>query len=547
MTFSISNKYNKYLPFLLIFAVYFAGLFMDVLDIDEAQYATMARQMFDTNSWLQIFDRNDNYLDKPPLVFWLSAISYKILGVSAFAYRLPSFLASILGIYSTFRFAKIYYSHKTAYVASLLLASTEAYFLFNHDVRTDNLLTNCVITSLWQIAEFIEKRKFHNLILGFIFIGLSMLSKGMLGLMIPGLAFSTHFILKRDWKQFLRWEWIIGIIITGIVLFPMCLGLYNQYGTKGLRFFFWTQSFGRLTGESSWDNNPDPFFLYHTFLWAFLPWSLFFLAALFYKLKKIILQKVKLALNEEAITIGGFILPFIALSTSHYQLNHYIYVVFPVASIITATFLVNKILIFENNIKSFWIYIQGFINLVLFAIGFLFISIIFPCQNIFIWIWYLLLSGFSIYLFFNKYRFNKLIISSVVAMAGINFIINIYVYPYLFNNFQSESLAAKYIQTLSETDKNNFFWYKEYMPSLDFYSFKIVPCLNLPEFNNFKPGNYFIYTNQVGKDEIQNLSTSVSIIKEYNHFHISTLSPDFLNPNTRLAQTEKRYLIKISK
>jgi len=547
MTFPIKNNYNKCLPFLLLFAVYFTGLFMNILDIDEAQYATMARQMLDTNSWLQIFDRNQNYLDKPPLVFWLSAISYKILGVSAFTYRLPSFLATILGIYSTFRLAKIYYSPKTAYLASLLLASTEAYFLFNHDVRTDNLLTNCVITSLWQIAEFIEKRKFYNLIMGFIFIGLSMLSKGMLGLMIPGLAFSTHFVLKRDWKQFLRWEWLIGIIIIGIVLFPMSLGLYNQYGTKGLRFFFWTQSFGRLTGESSWNNNPDSFFLYHTFLWAFLPWSLFFLAALFYNFKKIIFQKAKLFSNEEAITIGGFILPFIALSTSHYQLNHYIYVVFPVASIITATFLVEKILIFENKIKSIWIYIQGFINLALLALGFLLITNIFPCQNIFIWLVYFLLSGFCIYLFLNKRQFNKVIISSLAAISGVNFIINIYVYPYLFNNFQSESLAAKYIQTLSETDKNNFFWYKEYMPSLDFYSYKIVPDLNLSAIKNFKSGNYFIYTNQAGKDEIQNLTSSSSIIKEYNHFHISTLSPEFLNPKTRLSQTEKRYLIKIIK
>jgi len=85
------------------------------------------------------------------------------------------------------------------------------------------------------------------------------------------------------------------------------------------------------------------------------------------------------------------------------------------------------------------------------------------------------------------------------------------------------------------------------MPSLDFYSYKIVPDLNLSAIKNFKSGNYFIYTNQAGKDEIQNLTSSSSIIKEYNHFHISTLSPEFLNPKTRLSQTEKRYLIKIIK
>jgi hypothetical protein len=80
-------------------------------------------------------------------------------------------------------------------------------------------------------------------------------------------------VLKRQWSSFFKWQWLVGLIWVGLLLLPMCIGLYQQFdlhpekvmygrsGTSGLRFFFWTQSFGRLTGENVWKNNADIFFL----------------------------------------------------------------------------------------------------------------------------------------------------------------------------------------------------------------------------------------------------------------------------------------------
>jgi hypothetical protein len=78
--------------------------------------------------------------------------------------------------------------------------------------------------------------------------------------MIPVFAFVPHFILRRNWGAFLKWQYIILLLIVAILLIPMSIGLYQQYdlhpgkivtGTKinsGLAFFYWTQSFGRITG-----------------------------------------------------------------------------------------------------------------------------------------------------------------------------------------------------------------------------------------------------------------------------------------------------------
>ena len=54
------------------------------MDVDASQYASMAREMFESGNFLEIKDKHENYLDKPPLIFWLSCLSFKIFGISNF-------------------------------------------------------------------------------------------------------------------------------------------------------------------------------------------------------------------------------------------------------------------------------------------------------------------------------------------------------------------------------------------------------------------------------------------------------------------------------
>ena len=535
-----------FLPFLLLLVPYGTGLFLDLMDVDAAQYATMARQMMDTDTYLQIFNREESYLDKPPLVFWLAVLSYKTFGITPFAYRLPSFLSTLLGIYATYGLAKRFYTEKTAYLAALLLASCQAYFLFNHDVRTDTLLTNFVITALWQLALFLDNRKFLNLITGFVCIGLAMLAKGMLGLMVPGLAFAVHFALRREWKQFLRWEWLLGTLVIALVLLPMCLGLYAQHGMKGIRFFFWTQSFGRITGENVWKNDADAFFFVHTFLWSFLPWSLLFVAGLFVHVRNLFTSRFRLSGNPEFLTLGGFVLPYLALSASQFQLPHYIYVLFPLAAILTADYTEKNVLSGKPGIQKAWLWGQGIILVLLWVLGFLLAGVVFPMTNAGLWLITLLFCGGSLYLLFRRKNdfYKRIILASVLAMAGVNFVLNAQVYASLFA-WQSEMVAARWVRSLPGNEP--FYWYKEHMPSLDFYSYRVVPNLSRAVFDTLSPGSYLVYTSAEGLKEIQTWGRQPEVVKTFEHFHISTLSPDFLNPATRHQATETRYLLRLRK
>lgn len=100
---------NRTVFFVLVscLLVYLLGMFrIPLMDIDAAQYASISREMLANKSYLQVYDLGKDYLDKPPMLFWLSALSMKIFGVHDWAYRIPSFLFALLAVYATYRLVK---------------------------------------------------------------------------------------------------------------------------------------------------------------------------------------------------------------------------------------------------------------------------------------------------------------------------------------------------------------------------------------------------------------------------------------------------------
>ncbi len=258
---------------LLAASVYLTGLFIPVMDIDAATYAFMSRQIAESSHFWKSLLEPQGFLDKPPLLFFLSALSFRLFGVSTVTYKLPSLLATLLGFYATYRLGALLYDKRTGLLSACMLCCCQAFIFFTNDVRTDALLAGAVIFAIWQIMAFLASKKIRYFLGGFCGLAFAMLAKGPLGFMVPALAIGSYIAAKRDWRILVTWYWLPGILLIGILLSPMLVGLYHEYGWYGIRFFFWTQSFGRLTGESRWNNGSDHFFFVHTFLWAFLPWA----------------------------------------------------------------------------------------------------------------------------------------------------------------------------------------------------------------------------------------------------------------------------------
>ena len=106
------KKNTATIVFFLCGITYLLGVFLiPLMDIDAAQYASISREMLERKSYLQFFDLGQDYLDKPPMLFWISGLFMKIMGIHDWAYRLPSFLFAWLSVYSTYRLAILFYKN----------------------------------------------------------------------------------------------------------------------------------------------------------------------------------------------------------------------------------------------------------------------------------------------------------------------------------------------------------------------------------------------------------------------------------------------------
>ena len=555
MLFYKTNKLEQLYLFYIILCivVYILGsITVPLMEIDSVQYANISREMLLNKSFLQIFDQGKDYLDKPPLLFWVSALSMHIFGINDIAFRIPSILMAVLAIYSTYKFTLLYYTKEIALLASIVLASSQAMFLITHDLRTDTMLMAWVILGIWQFSSWLFTKKWISFITAFVAIAFGMMTKGPIALMVPIFSFAPHFLIHRNFKLLFKWEYLIGVLIILILLIPMDIGLYQQFdlhpekimyektGTSGIRFFYWTQSFGRITGESVWHENDYFFFLFENLIWGFLPWILFFIIGLLLEFYTILKNKFRINSKEEWISTPGFLITYTALGISNYQLPHYIYIVLPFASIIAAKYIYSLITMNENKqLKNTLSIINGILfSLVLFI---LIVLLVIPFNLNY----YLIIIAFLIFVTifgYSIYKQKKLISNTIhFALFTIlitNLLLNVFFYPKLLE-YQLGNSVTKYINT-KKIDKNNFYLYKIYGErSLDFYSnysFQIIE-----DEKALKPADYLLISNKlINKDMLSKFNTIETIAA----FHVSTLNAKFLNPKTRNSALDYYYILQ---
>ena len=518
------------------------------MEIDAMQYASISRELLRGENFLHLFDNSQPYLDKPPLIFWVTALFFKVFGASNFIYRLPSLIFSILTIYAVFKFSRLYYSRKTSLIAALILSSCEAFFIMNSDVRTDIYMIAPMMVSIWKISTYFQRGDRLSLLIGSIFIAFSMMGKGPLGMMIPVLLFTFDLILKRQTVKILDTNLLWFFFVILLCLLPMSYGLYTQFGLLGIKFFYWTQSFGRITGSSSWSNNTGPFYLLNVFFYAFLPWTILFIMA-FYRRTKDIIRNKKISLNDELISYAGFLIPLIMLSLSSYKLPHYIYCTVPFAAILIA----REIERWLNHDKLYLI--LSFTQLTLGLILVVTVSIIsfyvFPQDDYFFLIPMVLFIAIMGYVFISSQdRIFRFFIPSVVAALIANYNLNLFFMTPLLT-YQASSQAGAYLKkSFNEAD---IYLYNENKRaksrSFNYYLDKDVNYIegDINDLKLTKNRSALIYTGDKGYNNIINQNIGVELIAVFDSFRVSKLNWKFLNKKTRSFVVKNKYLLMLTK
>ncbi|MGY5355982.1 ArnT family glycosyltransferase [Wenyingzhuangia sp. IMCC45467] len=553
----ILSKRDLYVLYPLLLLVYIAGLFIPVMENDSAQHATMAMRMYLENDFLHIYKGTHDYLDKPHMHFWLAALSFKLFGISAWAYRLPAFLFTLIGAMYTHRLAKYFYGRKIGHMASLVFLSSQAIILSNHDVRTDAVLTGATIFALYHFVKYLDRQTIKNVILGFLGLAIGFSTKGQLAVFVCGMVLFVHVLYANKWKSVFSWKVLLGLASFFLFISPVLYAYYIQFdlhpekvfnghsNISGIKFILWDQSFNRLTATGFGNTSPDYLFFFHSILWAFLPWPLIMYTAMFSNIKRALKYKFKSYESFELMTSLGVLLVLLVISTSKFKLPHYLNSLIPLMSILVVGFLwyLQK----SQKVK----YIKRWFNFQVGLFSVLSVLVIylcfwaFPVHNIFIIIGIMLIAVLLI-LFLIKEKaspFRKLIVSSVGFMILINFCLNTQFYPNLLQ-YQSGITASKIIKE-NNIDVNHLYLRKDIEAwSVSFYAHKNLKEVSVDEIpNQIKKGEW-VYLEEASYLRTQKEGVVWSKVYPLDHYRITRLKMKFLNPNSRPSTLSKRYLVQ---
>ena len=255
-------------------------------DTTEARYAEIARLMVVSDDWIMPqIEPGVPFWGKPPLSIWLTAASFKLLGFSEFAARLPAFLLTLITAALTFRIGKKLYSEKAGLVACVILVTSVLGFVASGAVMTDAALMFATTLSLMSFCLAIRDPTPFGRYGFFVGLGLGLLAKGPIALVLVGVP----TLMWSLWQKNLSWLWRALPWATGTMLMLTIAGPWYflaEISSPGfLEYFLLGEHWLRFV-ESGWQGD-----LYgyaharpHGTIWIYaiaaaLPWSIIALYA----------------------------------------------------------------------------------------------------------------------------------------------------------------------------------------------------------------------------------------------------------------------------
>lgn len=243
---------------------------------DEGRYGEIGRWMLVSGDWLTPRLNGIPFFHKPPYLYWLEAISLATFGVHELAFRLVPALHAGLMLSALYLAASRISTEVIARRATLMLGSSLSFLVGGQYVNHDMLVAAWIGVAIWCFAfSFMAGDKPHLGLarLGFAACALGMLSKGLIGIALPGMVILVWLIWTRQFKKILHLPWFSGLALFSAIALPWFVRAQQTY-PEFFNYMFVGQQFNRYTAAVY--NNPQPWWFYLLALVLLLfPWVLF--------------------------------------------------------------------------------------------------------------------------------------------------------------------------------------------------------------------------------------------------------------------------------
>jgi 4-amino-4-deoxy-L-arabinose transferase-like glycosyltransferase len=263
----------------------------------EARVAGIAMEMHLDNDWVTPRLFGEPFLEKPPLSLWLDATAIRVFGGTPWAVRLASAFAGLFSVMILYAMLRRFGRPKEiAWTAGILLATMASYWSNVRGVGEDALLALGVSMALLAFFQGQRQSTLGNALLFASGIAIATLSKGVLGLAMPGVVIFAYLLADTLIDKRLNFAaWLRPALLTLLGLVPLLIWLallYQQRGAQAVTDVLLTNSVGRFSGSFVEAGHYEPFYYYLAKLpQAFLPWNILVYLGLWHFRKNLVANR----------------------------------------------------------------------------------------------------------------------------------------------------------------------------------------------------------------------------------------------------------------
>ncbi|MHB0925958.1 MAG: glycosyltransferase family 39 protein [Gallionellaceae bacterium] len=264
--------------------IWFANLeYRTLIKPDEGRYAEIPREMVVSGDWVTPRLNELKYFEKPPLQYWATATAYTLFGEHQWTSRLWAGLTGFAGILLVWFAGLRLFGREAAGYAALLLSSSLLYVLMAHintlDMGVTFFLTLGIVGLLLGQAQADRTKQRNWMMVAWAGLALAVLSKGLMGLVLPGAALFIYCVVQRDFGVLKRMHWLPGLAVFFAITVPWFV-LVMKANPEFFERFFIYEHYTRFTTKTHGRYQPWYYFI-PILLAGALPWTVLMFDSMF--------------------------------------------------------------------------------------------------------------------------------------------------------------------------------------------------------------------------------------------------------------------------
>lgn len=302
---------------------------------DEGRYAEISREMVATGDWVTPRLNGLKYFEKPPMQYWATAAAYEAFGENEWTARLWTALTGFAGVLLAGFAAHRLYGRATGLVTGMVLGASFYQFSLGHintlDMGVSFFLELALVGFLLAHHDRASAQENRNwMLITWAAMAGAMLSKGLIGLVLPGAALVIYIIATRQWRILARMHWLKGLALFAALAVPWFV-LVAKRNDEFLQFFFIHEHFQRFSTDGHRRTAPWWFFLPLLML-GISPWLNWLLQGIRTGLRKQASEQFRPGL----LLVIWSVFIFVFFSISHSKLPAYILPIVPALAMLIA-------------------------------------------------------------------------------------------------------------------------------------------------------------------------------------------------------------------